>query len=42
MNEATKEVIKRFVELLKKYPNGDIFFLWVQAGGSISDRDDSQ
>ncbi len=35
MNEATKQVLEKFTELLKKYPNGDIFFLWVQPGGTI-------
>jgi len=40
MNEVEKKVLYIFVDLLEKYPGGDIPFLWVQAGGKIAVLDE--
>lgn len=32
---ATPNVLRRFMDLAHMYPNGDLMFLWVRAGGSI-------
>ncbi len=38
MNEVDSKVLYKFVELLEKYPGGDVKFLWVQAGGNIASQ----
>ena len=38
MNKVEKKVLYKFVELLEKHRNGDISFLWVQAGGKIASQ----
>lgn len=42
MNEVEKKVLYKFVELLEKHRNGDISFLWVQAGGKIASQQSVQ
>jgi hypothetical protein len=36
MNEVEKEVLKKFVELLRIYPNGNVGFMWFEAGGKFA------
>jgi len=38
MNEVTKEVLYKFVELHRRHPDGDVLFLWVQAGGKVASQ----
>jgi len=42
MNEVEKKVLYKFVELLTKHPDGDVRFLWVQAGGNIASQQSVQ
>lgn len=39
MNEASERLLQKFAELLKNNPNADVPFLWVQAGGKVSNHE---
>jgi len=38
MNEASERVLVKFATLLKNNPNGNVPFLWVQAGGKVASQ----
>ena len=38
MNEASERVLLKFAELLRNNPNGNVPFLWVQAGGRVASQ----
>lgn len=38
MNEASERVLLKFATLLKNNPNGNVPFLWVQAGGKVASQ----
>lgn len=42
MNEVEKEVLYKFVELHRKHQDGDVLFLWVQAGGKVASQQSVQ
>ena len=42
MNEASERVLVKFATLLKNNPNGNVPFLWVQAGGKVASQQSVQ
>ena len=42
MNEVSERVLLKFATLLKNNPNGNVPFLWVQAGGRVASQQSAQ
>lgn len=42
MNEVSERVLLKFATLLKNNPNGNVPFLWVQAGGRVASQQNVQ
>ena len=42
MNEVSERVLLKFATLLKNNPNGNVPFLWVQAGGRVASQQSVQ